>query len=75
MTSEAESTELEAFRYITQQKFMFAKGDTIEAVGSKVMIVDKEVLLAREITKDGKTLVLRNAQRVSQWYRGRRRSN
>lgn len=61
--------------YITQQKFTFAKGDMIEVVGSKVTIADKEALLAREITKDGKTLVLRNAQGIPQWSRGQRRSN
>ena len=61
--------------YIAQQKFTFAKGDTIEVVGSKVMIADKEALLAREITKDRKTLVLRNAQGVPQWSRGQHRSN
>jgi hypothetical protein len=61
--------------YIARQKFTFAKGDTIEVVGSKVMIADKEALLAREITKDGKTLVLRNAQGVPQWSRGQHRGN
>ena len=61
--------------YIAQQKFTFAKGDVIEVVGSKVTIADKEALLAREITKDGKTLVLRNAQGVPQWSRGQRRGN
>ena len=61
--------------YIAQQKFAFAKGDVIEVVGSKVTIADKEALLAREITKDGKTLVLRNAQGIPQWSRGRRRGN
>jgi hypothetical protein len=32
----------------------------------------KEVVFAREITKDGKTLVLRNAQGVPEWSGGRR---
>ena len=61
--------------YIAQQKFAFAKGDMIEVIGSKVTIADKQALLAREITKDGKTLVLRNAQGVPQWSRGQRRGN
>ena len=42
--------------YIGQQQFSFAKGDAIEVVGSRVTIADKEALIAREITKDGKTL-------------------
>jgi DNA polymerase III alpha subunit len=58
--------------YIAQKQFSFAKGDKIEVVGSKVTISGKEALLAREITKDGKTLVLRNAQGVPEWSGGRR---
>jgi DNA/RNA endonuclease YhcR with UshA esterase domain len=61
--------------YIAQQKFTFAKGDVIEVVGSKVTIADEEAVLAREITKDGKTLVLRNAQGIPEWSRGPRRGN
>ncbi len=58
--------------YIAQKQFSFAKGDKIEVVGSKVTISGKEALLAREITKDRKTLVLRNAQGVPEWSGGRR---
>jgi len=58
--------------YIAQKQFSFAKGDKIEVVGSKVTVSGKEVLLAREITKDGKTLVLRNAQGVPEWSGGGR---
>lgn len=57
--------------YIAQKQFAFAKGDTVVVVGSKVTISDKEALLAREITKDGKTLVLRNARGVPEWSGGR----
>ncbi len=59
--------------YIAQKQFSFAKGDAVEVLGSKVTIDGKEALLAREITKDGKTLVLRNAQGIPQWS-GRRGS-
>ncbi len=57
--------------YISKKQFTFAKGDTIEVVGSKVAISGKEALLAREITKDGKTLVLRNAEGIPEWSGGR----
>ena len=57
--------------YISQKEFSFAKGDVIEVVGSKARIAGREVVLAREITKDGKTLVLRNEQGVPEWS-GRR---
>jgi len=61
--------------YIAEQQFSFTKGDTIEVVGSKVSIQGKETLLARTISKDAKTLTLRNAQGIPQWSGGRRRSN
>lgn len=53
--------------YIAKKQFSFAKGDEIEVLGSKVSIAGKETLLAREITKEGKTLVLRNAQGIPKW--------
>ncbi len=52
--------------------FSFAKGDQVEALGSKVRAGGKEVIVAREITKDKRTLVLRNGQGVPQWSGGRR---
>lgn len=58
--------------YIANKQFSFVKGDEIEVLGSKVSIGGKETLLAREITKQGKTLVLRNAQGVPQWAGGPR---
>ncbi len=58
--------------YIASKQFSFAKGDEIEVLGSKVSIGGEETLLAREITKQGKTLVLRNAQGVPQWAGGPR---
>lgn len=60
--------------YISQKQFSFAKGDTIEVLGSKVTLQGKEALLAREITKDGRTLVLRNAQGIPEWSGGPRRN-
>lgn len=58
--------------YIANKQFSFNKGDEIEVLGSKVFIAGKETLLAREITKQGKTLVLRSAQGVPQWAGGPR---
>lgn len=58
--------------YIASQQFSFAKGDKIEVTGSKVKLQDGDVLLAREITKDGKSLVLRDAQGFPKWAGGRR---
>ncbi len=60
--------------YIAKKQFSFAKGDQIAVLGSKVIIAGKETLLAREITKDGKTLVLRNPQGVPEWAGGPRQN-
>jgi hypothetical protein len=57
--------------YIASQQFSFAAGDVVEVTGSKLQMQDMDVLLAREIKKEGKTLVLRNAQGVPKWSRGR----
>ena len=59
--------------YVSEQGFSFAAGDQIEVVGSKVSIAGKEVLIAREIKKDGKTLVLRDAQGIPKWSGARGR--
>jgi len=53
--------------YIAKKQFSFAKGDVVEILGSKVSMAGEETLLAREITKAGKTLVLRNAQGIPEW--------
>lgn len=58
--------------YVASEHFSFATGDVVEVTGSKVKMQDRDVLLAREIKKEGKTLVLRNAQGVPNWSRGRR---
>lgn len=61
--------------YITENQFSFAKGDAIEVIGSKVIIQDKDALLARQVIKGGKTLVLRNAQGIPEWSGSRQRNN
>ncbi len=61
--------------FVAKKQFSFAKGDAIELVGSKVVVGGKDVILAREIIKDGKTLVLRDAQGIPQWSGGRRGGN
>lgn len=58
--------------YIAGQGFAFAKDDRLQVLGSKVKFGDTDVLIAREINKDGKTLVLRDAQGLPKWAGGRR---
>lgn len=59
--------------YLAQHKFSFAKGDQVEVTGSMVKMGGKDALLARQVKKDGKTLVLRNAQGIPAWSGGPRR--
>jgi hypothetical protein len=61
--------------YISAQGFSFTKGDALEVTGSKVQMGGREVMLAREIKKDGKVLTLRDAQGVPKWSRGRQQPN
>ena len=58
--------------FVTQSGFTFAKGDQVEVVGSRVRFGDADVLLAREVHKEGKTLVVRDANGVPKWSRARR---
>jgi len=46
--------------FVSGKGFTFAKGDSVQVVGSKVTIEGKEALIAREVTRDGKTLTLRD---------------
>jgi len=55
--------------YISAQQFAFAKGENVEVIGSKTIVDAKGVLIAREITKDGKTLTLRDEQGFPKWSR------
>jgi hypothetical protein len=61
--------------FIEQKGFSFLKGDRVEITGSRLKLAGKEVVVARQITKDNETLTLRNAQGVPLWSGGRRRTN
>ncbi len=60
--------------YITNSGFAFANGDKIQVTGSKIQINGADALIAREITKDGKTLTLRDKQGFPKWSGGPRRA-
>lgn len=61
--------------YLDRQGMKLATGDTITVVGSRTTIDGKPVLIAREITSGGKTVVLRDAQGIPNWSRGRGAQN
>jgi hypothetical protein len=56
--------------YVKRNGFTFAVGDQIEIVGSEVAYNGTKVLIAREIKKDGKDLVLRDKQGFPLWSGG-----
>ncbi len=58
--------------YISSQGFTFAKGDSVEILGSKVVVDGKNAIIAREVTKDGKKLTLRDSTGRPMWA-GRRK--
>lgn len=60
--------------YVAKNGFEFSAGDQIEVTGSRVNLDGTDVILAREIKKDGKTLTLRNSQGIPDWSGGGRRS-
>lgn len=60
--------------YLEHAGFSFAAGDQIEVVGSKVQFNGADAVIAREITREGKVLTLRDKRGFPQWARGRWRS-
>lgn len=58
---------------LAKKKFTLAKGDQIEVTGSKIKYQGADALIAREVKKGKQILVLRNAQGIPEWSRGRRR--
>ena len=59
--------------FLTRNGVSFSQGDQVEVIGSKVKFGETDALLAREITKGDKKLVLRNEKGFPLWSRGRHR--
>jgi hypothetical protein len=59
--------------YLKQQNYAFAKGDQIEVLGSKVKYQGADVIVARQIKKEGNTWTLRDTQGIPVWSRGKNR--
>ena len=55
--------------FVSSKDFAFAKGDAVTVLGSKVRISGKDVIIAREITKDGHVLTLRDPRGFPLWSR------
>lgn len=58
--------------FLEQQGFKAAKDETLAVTGSLVTSGEETYLIAREVKKGEKSLVLRNEQGFPAWSRGRR---
>jgi hypothetical protein len=59
--------------FLQEQQAVFAKGDALDIVGSRVVIDNEPVVLAKEIKKSGRTWTLRDASGRPLWAGGRGR--
>jgi len=56
--------------YLQQQNITLKAGDPLEVTGSQVTLENKPIIIAREITVDGRVLKLRDEQGLPLWRRG-----
>jgi DNA/RNA endonuclease YhcR with UshA esterase domain len=60
--------------WLAEKKYVFAKGDEIEVIGSSTSMNGQKTIVAREVTKGGSKMTLRDANGVPAWSgRGRQR--
>jgi uncharacterized Zn finger protein len=73
-TADGKSVEVDLgpARFLSDQKFSFQKGDSVEIVGSKVTMGNTQTVIAREVKKGDQTLTLRDSQGMPRWSMGRR---
>lgn len=55
--------------FVKAKEWTFEKGDMLELTGSKVSVDDESFILAREVKKGDKTLVLRDENGIPAWSR------
>jgi len=53
--------------YIDKQEITFKPGDKVQIRGSRITFEDKPAIIAAEVTKDGRTLQLRDSNGVPVW--------
>jgi len=70
--SEAIQVDLGPEWFLTQQKYVLAKGDAVTVIGSRVKAGANDVVIAREIKKGDQTMTFRDAKGIPKWSgRGR----
>lgn len=65
--SESVSVHLGPQSYLSQQGITVEKGDKVSIRGSKITMKDKPVIIAAEITRNGKTVKLRDDNGMPLW--------
>lgn len=56
--------------YLDKQDMKFKTGETVSVKGSKMQQDKKEVIIAQEVTKEGKTMTLRDKNGIPAWSGG-----
>jgi len=54
-------------KFLKEMEISFTKGDTIEVLGSEVVVDGSPVMLARELTRAGDTMVMRDDSGKAVW--------
>jgi hypothetical protein len=65
--SETISVHLGPKWYLDNQSIQFTVHDQVEVKGSKVPLNGKQIIIAREISKDGNVFTLRNENGIPTW--------
>lgn len=55
--------------YLSQKNYTFAKGEQIEVTGSKVICQGSDIVVARQVKKDGNAWMLRDEKGIPLWSR------
>jgi DNA/RNA endonuclease YhcR with UshA esterase domain len=54
-------------KFLKEMEIIFAKGETIEVLGSQLTVDGNPVLLAREVTRNGDVMVMRDERGKGVW--------
>ena len=54
-------------KFLKEMEITFAKGDAIEVLGSQLTVEGNPLLLAREVTRNGDVMVMRDEQGKPVW--------
>jgi len=71
LTLKSVTGSLEVFvgpeKFLKEMEIVFAKGETIEVLGSQLSVNGNAILLAREVTRDNDVVTIRDEQGKPAW--------